>query len=158
MEQLLLVDGWVRLREGGGEGIVLSAIGEPFPPPPDFIHARVVDEEGVRLWGTFHRYLEHDQRDEPRECLYLSHDLNGDQPLRHYIARLGGGPMGALSLILGQEAAGIYNVEVAPERRWRGVGMVTEPAVPGQGSRAGGEAVVAVAIQRGGAGQEVTVA
>jgi len=98
LEQLLLAHGWVRLCEGVGMAIELSAIAEPFPPPSDLTIERVVDEEGVRLWGTFHRYLEHNQRDEPRERLYLSLGLDGDQPLCHYIARLGGEPVGDLSL------------------------------------------------------------
>ena len=122
LEQLLFAHGWERLREGVGMAIDLSAIASQFPPPPDLTVERVVDEEGVALWGTFHRYLENDQRDEPRERLYISLGLDGDQPLRHYLARLGGEPAGALSLFLGREAAGIYNVEVAPALQRRGVG------------------------------------
>ena len=122
LEQLLLAHGWVRLRQGVGMAIDLSAITSPFPPPPNLSIERVVDEEGVALWGTFHRYLEDDQRDEPREQLYISLGLDGDQPLRHYVARVDGEPVGGLSLFLGREAAGIYNVEVAPAKQRRGVG------------------------------------
>jgi GNAT superfamily N-acetyltransferase len=129
LEQLLVAHGWARLREGIGMTVDLSAIASPFPPPPDLTIERVVDEEGVALWGTFHRYLENDQRDEPRERLYISLGLAGDQPLRHYIARLGGEPVGALSLFLGREAAAIYNVEVAPARQRRGVGTAMTQAV-----------------------------
>src|SRR5438876_10997439 len=64
LEQLLLAHGWVRLREGVGMAIDLSAIASPFPPPPDLTIESVVDEVGIALWGTFHRYLENDQRDE----------------------------------------------------------------------------------------------
>jgi hypothetical protein len=113
LSQFLAAHGWQRLREGVGMAIDLSAIASPFPPLPDLTIERVVDEEGVALWGSFHRYLEHEQRDEPRERLYISLGLAGDQPLHHYVARLGGEPAGALSLFLGREAAGIYNVEVA---------------------------------------------
>lgn len=122
LAQQLETHGWVRLREGVGMAIDLSAIAEPFPPPQGLTVERVVDEEGVALWGTFHLYLENDQRDEVRERLYISLGLSGDQRLRHYIARLNGEPAGALSLFLGQEAAGIYNVEVADHLRRRGVG------------------------------------
>lgn len=115
----------------------LSAIASPFPPPPGMTIERVVDEEGVRLWGNFHRYLEHDQRDEPRERLYISLGLDGDQPLRHYIARLGREPVGAFSLFLGREAAGINNVEVAPERQRRGVGTAITRAVLEEARRLG---------------------
>ena len=137
LEQLLLAHGWVCLREGVGMAIDLSAIASPFPPLTELSIERVVDEEGVALWGTFHRYLEHDQRDEPRERLYISLGLEGDQPLRHYIARLGREPVGALSLFLGQEAAGIYNVEVAPERQRRGVGTAITRAVLEEARRLG---------------------
>jgi len=129
LEQLLGAHGWERLRQGVGMAIDLSAIASPCPPPPDLTVERVVDEEGVALWGTFHRYLEYEQRDEPRERLYLSLGLAGEQPLRHYIARVGGEPAGALSLFLGREAAGIYNVEVAPALQRRGVGTAMTRAV-----------------------------
>ena len=129
LEQLLVAHGWERLREGVGMAIDLAAIASPFPPPPDLTIERVVDEEGVALWGTFHRYLENEQRDEPRERLYISLGLALDQPLRHYVARVGGEPAGALSLFLGREAAGIYNVEVAPALQRRGVGTAMTRAV-----------------------------
>ncbi len=129
LSQFLLAHGWQRLREGVGMAIDLSSIASPFPPPPDLTIERVMDEEGVGLWGTFHRYLENDQRDEPRERLYLSLGLAGDQPLRHYVTRLGGEPAGALSLFLGREAAGIYNVEVAPALQRQGVGTAMTRAV-----------------------------
>ena len=129
LEQRLFAHGWERLRQGVGMALDLSAIASPFLPLPDLTVERVVDEEGVALWGAFHRYLEHDQRDEPRERLYISLGLAGDQPLRHYIARLGGEPVGGLSLFLGREAAGIYNVEVAPARQRRGVGTAMTRAV-----------------------------
>jgi predicted GNAT family acetyltransferase len=137
LEQLLLAHGWTRLCEGVGMAIDLSAIASPFPPPPELTIERVMDEEGMALWGTFHRYLENDQRDEPRERLYLSLGLAGDQPLRHYLARLGGEPAGALSLFLGQEAAGIYNVEVASALQRRGVGTAMTRAVLEEAHRLG---------------------
>lgn len=129
LTQRLEAHGWKPLREGVGMAMDLSAIAEPFPPPPGLEIERAVDEAGVALWGTFHRYLEHNQRDEPRERLYISLGLAGEQPLRHYIARLDGEPAGALSLFLGQEAAGIYNVEVAEHLRRRGVGTAMTRAV-----------------------------
>ena len=137
LEQLLLAHGWVRLRQGVGMAIDLSAVTSPFPSPPNLSIERVVDEEGVALWGTFHRYLEDDQRDEPREQLYISLGLDGDQPLRHYVARLDGEPVGGLSLFLGREAAGIYNVEVAPAKQRRGVGTAMTRAVLEEASKLG---------------------
>jgi hypothetical protein len=77
LEQLLSAHGWQRLREGVGMAINLSALASPFLPLSDLTIERVVDEEGVALWGSFHRYLEDDQRDEPRERLYISLGLAG---------------------------------------------------------------------------------
>ncbi|HLW02754.1 MAG TPA: GNAT family N-acetyltransferase [Ktedonobacterales bacterium] len=122
LAQRLEAHGWVRLQEGVGMALDLSAIAETFPPPPGLTVERVVDEAGLALWGTFHRYLGDHERDEPREWLYRSLGLSGEQPLRHYLARLHREPAGGLSLFLGQEAAGIYNVEVAEHLRRRGVG------------------------------------
>lgn len=137
LEHLLRAHGWVRLREGVGMAIDLFAIDSPFLPPPALTVERVVDEQEVRLWGTFHRYLGNGQRDEPRERLYISLGLSGEQPLRHYIARFGGEPVGGLSLFLGQEAAGIYNVEVAPAWRHRGIGTAMTRAVLEEARRVG---------------------
>ncbi len=130
LEQRLLAHGWVRLREGVGMAVDLSAIASPFPPPAGLTIERAVDEAGIAQWIDLHpHYLENDQRDEPRERLYISLGLSGDQPLHHYIARLNGESVGALSLFLGREAAGIYNVEVAEARRRRGVGTAMTRAV-----------------------------
>jgi GNAT superfamily N-acetyltransferase len=137
LEQLLLAHDWVRLREGVGMAMDLLTLASPFPPLPNLTVERVVDEEGVTLWGTFHRYLENDQRDEPRERLYISLGLGGDQPLRHYIARVNDEPVGALSLFLGQEAAGLYNVEVADHWQRRGVGTAMTRAVLEEACRLG---------------------
>ena len=138
LEQFLLAHGWVRLRQGVGMAIDLAAMAEPFPPPPDLTVERAVDEAGVARWIDLHpHYLENDQRDEPRERLYISLGLDGEQPLRHYLVRLGGELAGALSLFLGQEAAGIYNVEVAPALRGRGVGTAMTRAVLEEAHRLG---------------------
>jgi GNAT superfamily N-acetyltransferase len=127
------------LSEAGvGMAIDLSVIAEPFPPPSDLTIERAVDAADTAHWIDLHpHYLENDQRDEPRERLYISLGLDGDQPLRHYIARLGREPVGALSLFLGREAAGIYNVEVAPERQRRGVGTAMTKAVLEEARRLG---------------------
>ncbi|MBE3558180.1 MAG: GNAT family N-acetyltransferase [Ktedonobacteraceae bacterium] len=65
----------------------------------------------------------------PPDLTYISLGLAGDQPFRHYLARLHGEPVGALSLFLGREAAGLYNVEVASHARGRGVGTAMTRAV-----------------------------
>jgi GNAT superfamily N-acetyltransferase len=123
--QRLVAHGWRRLRPGVGMAIDLSASASPFPPVPDLRIERTANAADIALWGGFHRYLEGGQRDKPRERLYVSVGLGGEQPLRHYIAWLGSEPVGALSLFLGHEAAGIYNVYVADQWRRRGIGTAT---------------------------------
>ncbi len=65
---------------------------------------------------------EDDERREPRERLYHDLGLDGDQPLRHYLARIEGEPVGVSQLFLGGRAAGLYGVAVLPAFRRRGIG------------------------------------
>jgi GNAT superfamily N-acetyltransferase len=57
-----------------------------------------------------------------REELYAGLGLGGRQPLHHYLARVDGAPAGVAQLFLGQRAAGLYSVGVAPAFRGRGIG------------------------------------
>lgn len=59
---------------------------------------------------------------EPREQLYRSMDLGLRQPLQFYLARIDGEPAGIAELFLGQRAAGLYSLAVAPRFRGRGIG------------------------------------
>ena len=126
--QRLEARGCTRTADWVGMAADLQALPETPPPPPGLVVERVVDEAGLALWGAFYRYLE-GQRDEPRERLYLSLGLDGNQRLRHYLVSLQGQPAGGLSLFLGEEAAGLYNVEVAPHMQRRGVGTAMTRAV-----------------------------
>jgi GNAT superfamily N-acetyltransferase len=139
LAQRLVDHGWRPLAEGVMMAIDLSAIAGPFPSPPGLTIKRVVDEAGIAVWGEFHRYLgeNQDQRDEPRERLYISLGLDGDQPLRHYVAWIDAEPVGALSLFLGQEAAGIYNVNVAPSKWRQGIGTAMTRAMLEEARRVG---------------------
>jgi GNAT superfamily N-acetyltransferase len=137
LQQRLVAHGWTRLLPGVGMAIDLSAIAAPFPPPPDLLIERAADAAGIALWGTFHRYLGDGERDEPRERLYISLGLDGEQPLRHYIARVQDEPVGALSLFLGHEAAGIYNVVVADQWQRRGIGTAMTRAMLEEAHRLG---------------------
>jgi GNAT superfamily N-acetyltransferase len=58
----------------------------------------------------------------PRETLYASLGLKRLEPLRHYLARLNGRPVGVSQLFLGQQAAGVYAVAVRPDYRRIGIG------------------------------------
>jgi len=58
----------------------------------------------------------------PREALYGSLAPGVRQPLQHYVARIDGEPAGVAELFLGQRAAGLYSLSVAPAYRGRGIG------------------------------------
>jgi GNAT superfamily N-acetyltransferase len=58
----------------------------------------------------------------PREAVYKGLDLGARQPLHHYVARIDGRPAGVAELFLGQRAAGLYSLAVAPSFRGRGIG------------------------------------
>jgi GNAT superfamily N-acetyltransferase len=57
----------------------------------------------------------------PREALYASLGLNRSEPLRHYLARLDGRPVGVSQLFLGQRAVGVYSIAVRPD--YQGIGL-----------------------------------
>lgn len=63
-----------------------------------------------------------DEPRQPRERLYAALGLDAQQPLRHYLARLDGQPVGVAQVFLGQRAAGLYSVAVLPSFRRRGIG------------------------------------
>jgi GNAT superfamily N-acetyltransferase len=55
-----------------------------------------------------------------RRRLSISLGLEGDLPLRFYVAKTGGQAVGGFSLFLGKRAAGMYDLTVvAPRRRQR---------------------------------------
>jgi hypothetical protein len=76
---------------------------------PGLTIERVTTTEALAEWM-------HDDPDArtPREPLYASLGLSGSQPLRHYLARLDGTPVGVSQLFLGKQAAGLYCVAVLP--------------------------------------------
>lgn len=140
LAQRLEAHGWLRLAEGVGMAVDLSTLAGPFPPPAGLTVERVVDTKGLAQWiDLYPYYLESGQRDEVRERLYISLGLSGDQPLRHYIASIHRQPVGALSLFIGQAAAGIYNVEVKPSVQGRGVGTSMVRAVLEEARRLGSQ-------------------
>lgn len=57
-----------------------------------------------------------------RESLYATLGFGGRQPLHFYLAHVDGEPAGIAQMFLGQRAAGLYSVGVAPRFRGRGIG------------------------------------
>ena len=117
----------------------LAALGcKPAPPPirlaapivkvtrglrtlPDLRIERVTSADELALWFDLWTDMRGEPRS-PREELYLALGLNRFEPLRHYLARLGGRPVGVSQLFLGQRAAGIHNVSVREEYHGLGLG------------------------------------
>jgi GNAT superfamily N-acetyltransferase len=99
----------------------LFALNETTKDIPGLTIERVVDSAGLSAWMDTWIQLD-DEAHEPRERLYASLGLDGEQKLRHYLARLDGRPVATSQLFLGGEAAGIYCVTTIPEAQRRGIG------------------------------------
>lgn len=110
-----------RLHPGVCMGADLLTLNETMRDVPGLVVERVVDEVDLAAWMDVWMYFDDGER-EPRERLYASLGLGGDQPLRHYLARLGGQPVGVSQLFLGRDVAGLYCVGTLPELRQRGIG------------------------------------
>jgi GNAT superfamily N-acetyltransferase len=88
---------------------------------PGLTVARATTDAELREWMDVRHQIAPEARG-PREDLYLSLGLDGRHPLHHYLARVDGEPAGVAQLFLGQRAAGLYSVGVAPSFRGRGIG------------------------------------
>ena len=88
---------------------------------PDLRIERVTTAEELALWMDLWTEIRNEPR-APREELYLNLGLNRFEPLRHYLARLGGRPVGVSQLFLGQRGAGVHNVSVREEYHGLGLG------------------------------------
>ena len=121
LERRLEAQGCQRLRPGVCMGADLSTLQENLWNLPGLTIERVTREAELAEWMNVWMHFDDGVR-EPRERLYASLGLGGNQPLRHYLARLDGRPAGVSQLFLGRQAAGVYCVGVLPEARWRGIG------------------------------------
>ena len=117
----LEVYGCRRLRPGVCMGADLSTLNEKMRNMPGLAITRVTDEIDLAAWMDVWMHFDDGER-EPRERLYASLGLSGDQPLRHYLARLDEQPVGVSQLFLGHETAGLYCIGVLPEARQKGIG------------------------------------
>jgi GNAT superfamily N-acetyltransferase len=88
---------------------------------PDLRIERVTTAEELALWMNVWTEIRNEPR-APREELYLNLGLSRFEPLRHYLARLGGRPVGVSQLFLGQRGAGVHNVSVREEYHGLGLG------------------------------------
>ncbi|MEO7192200.1 MAG: GNAT family N-acetyltransferase [Vicinamibacterales bacterium] len=95
---------------------------------PELSIERVTSIEDLAVWVDIWTETRQEPR-APREDLYTSLGLNRFEPLRHYLARLGGRPVGVSQLFLGQRGAGVHNVAVREEYHGLGLGtaLVQQP-------------------------------
>lgn len=109
LDKRLIAHGCERLNSGVCMAVDLSALNEDARPAPGLTIERVTNEVSLAEWFGVWMNFDDGVR-EPRERLYVSLGLSGNCPLRHYLARLDGRPVGVAQLFLGREAAGIYVV------------------------------------------------
>jgi GNAT superfamily N-acetyltransferase len=85
---------------------------------------RVTTADELGAWLDLRREIIGESLDArlAREALYANLGLGGRQPLHFYLAHVDGQPAGIAQLFLGQRAAGLYSVGVAPRFRGRGIG------------------------------------
>ena len=88
---------------------------------PQLTVDRVTTPEELATWMDVWSSVSGEPR-AAREALYTSLGLRRIEPLRHYLARLDGRPVGVSQLFLGQQVAGVYAVGVRPEYRRLGIG------------------------------------
>jgi GNAT superfamily N-acetyltransferase len=88
---------------------------------PQLSVERVTTPEDLSTWMDVWSNVSGEPR-APREALYTSLGLKRLEPLRHYLARLDGRPVGVSQLFLGQQVAGVYAVGVRPDFRRIGIG------------------------------------
>ena len=131
--------GCPRLQSGVCMAAPLHALTGEIPAQPGLTIERVTTLADLADWIDV--WIQGDQEPRtPREQLYACLGLNGSQPLRHYLARLDGRPVGVSQLFLGQQAAGLYCVAVLPAFRRRGIGRALTLA-PLRDAQAAGYAI-----------------
>jgi GNAT superfamily N-acetyltransferase len=123
LAQRLEAHGCKQLDAGVGMAADLLALNEQIHPVPGLVVERVKDEAGLASWLDAHPYFSEDNVPvEVRQRLYLSLGLEGDLPLRFYVAKISGQAVGGFGLFSGKRAAGIYDLTVVSHRQRQGIG------------------------------------
>jgi ribosomal protein S18 acetylase RimI-like enzyme len=142
----LLARGCTRLSQGVCMGAYLRDIRQSADEVPDLVIKRITDRAGLAVWMDVWMHFD-DGRREPRERLYVSLGVTGNEPLRHYLAWWRGEPVAVSQLFLGHSAAGLYCVATLPEARGRGIGTAITLA-PLRDAHASGYDVAVLAPSR----------
>jgi ribosomal protein S18 acetylase RimI-like enzyme len=113
--------GCTPLPDGICMGAQLPALAREMSRFPGLTVERVTSASELAEWLDVWTETSGEPR-EPRQQLYESLGFGARQPLHHYVARIDGQPAGVAELFLGQRAAGLYSLAVAPAYRGRGIG------------------------------------
>ena len=121
----LLRNGFVAMdHDPPGMAMELDAMNGVRPFPLDLRIERVGDDNGLREWLSFFPLFEFD----------MFKALIQSPQVRLYVGRIDGEPVGTSMLFLSSGVAGIYQVEVSPEHRRKGIGTAMTLA-PTKGAR-----------------------
>jgi ribosomal protein S18 acetylase RimI-like enzyme len=113
--------GCQRLKPGTCMAADLTTLASNNTSLPGLTIERVTTTDALTAWIDV--WMQDDPGERaPLERLYMSLGLSSAQPLRHYLARLDGIPVGVSQLFLGKQAAGLYCVAVVPAARRQGIG------------------------------------
>ena len=109
----LLNSGFVAINhDPPGMAMRLDGVGEERPLPLDLRIERVGDDAGLREWLSFFTLFEFD----------MFKVLMESPEVRLYLGRIDGVAIGTSMMFLSAGVAGLYQVEVSPEHRRRGIG------------------------------------
>ena len=109
----LLNSGFVAMdHDPPGMAMRLDGLGEERPIPLDLRIERVGDDAGLREWLSFFTLFEFDM-------FKVLKDLS---EVRLYLGRIDGEAIGTSMMFLSSGVVGLYQVEVSPEHRRRGIG------------------------------------
>ena len=95
-----------------GMAMRLDGVGDERPFPNDLSIELVGDDEGLREWLSFFTLFEFD----------MFKVLIQSPKVTLYVGRIDGEPVGVSMMFLSSGVAGLYQVEVLPEHRRRGIG------------------------------------
>lgn len=113
LRERLLRNGFLAMDHNPpGMAMGLDAVDGKCSFPGNLRIERVVDEVGLREWLSFFTLFEFD----------MFKVLIESPRVRLYVGRIDGEPVGTSMLFLSSGVAGIYQVEVSPEHRRKGIG------------------------------------
>ena len=117
----LMAVGLTHLADDPGMAIDLATLPTDLPLPAGFT-SEVVDD-----LGTLHEWCGFTDQVLVAEALFAWGQTLGfasDREVVHFLGRLDGRPVATATLVLGGQAAGLYNVMTVPDAQHRGIGAL----------------------------------